>query len=101
MRLSAQEQAVIRRSVSETFGPAARVYLFGSRIDDSRSGGDIDLYVETDLSFDASFEARTRLTLLLEERLGEQKIDLLIRHAGMEGDPSPVYRIAEETGIQL
>jgi predicted nucleotidyltransferase len=101
MRLSEQERAVIRRSVEESFGPNARVFLFGSRLDERRRGGDIDLYIETDRSFQESFDARTRLALLLEERLGEQKIDIVVRHAGLEGDPSPVYRVARETGVAL
>ena len=101
MRLSVEEQHIIRRTVAETFGPAARVYVFGSRVDDSRRGGDIDLYVETELPFAASFATRTQLSLVLEDRLGEQKIDILVRHAGMKGESPPIYRIAQETGIQL
>ncbi len=101
MRLSETERSIIRCSVSETFGSGTCVNLFGSRIDASSRGGDIDLYVETDLPFQASFKARTRLALLLDERLGEQKIDILVRHAGMKGDPSPIYRVARETGVRL
>ncbi|MGH8586519.1 MAG: hypothetical protein ACREWE_10170 [Gammaproteobacteria bacterium] len=58
-------------------------------------------YVETDLPFERSFPARTQLGLVLEKRLGEQKIDILVRHAGMGGDPAPIYRVARETGVLL
>jgi hypothetical protein len=47
LRLSEQERAVIRGCVEEAFGPNAWVFLFGSRLDDSKRGGDIDLHIET------------------------------------------------------
>ncbi|MGH8471649.1 MAG: nucleotidyltransferase domain-containing protein [Gammaproteobacteria bacterium] len=101
MRLSEKERSVIREAVGEAFEGRARVWLFGSRVDDALRGGDIDLYVETDLPFERSFPARMQLGLVLEERLGEQKIDILVRHAGMGGDPAPIYRVARETGVPL
>ncbi len=101
MRLSDEERSAIREAVGVAFEGRARVWLFGSRVDDARRGGDIDLYVETDLPFDESYAARTRLSLALEERLGEQKIDILVRHAGMKDDPAPIYRVARETGVPL
>ncbi len=101
MRLSKREREIIRTAVRESFGADARVLLYGSRVDDTRRGGDIDLYIETGLSFQDSFEARTRLALLLQERLDEQRIDILVRHRDMQGDPSPIYRVARERGVPL
>jgi len=101
MRISERERTVIRDAVRAFFGEDAVVYLYGSRMDDTRRGGDIDLYIETRLPFGEAFDARTRLALLLQERLGEQKIDILVRHAGMEGDPAPIYRVARENGIRI
>lgn len=49
MRLSRIERDVIVREARESFGPDARVKLFGSRTDDSRRGGDIDLLVQSDV----------------------------------------------------
>jgi predicted nucleotidyltransferase len=101
MRLSERERAVIREAVDQAFGGRARVWLFGSRVDDRRRGGDIDLYIESDLPVDTSLAARMRLALLLEEGLGEQKIDIIVRDPGTEGDPAPIYRVARETGVPL
>ncbi len=47
MRLTAQQQATVRATVLDTFGSEAQVRLFGSRADDNKRGGDIDLLVTT------------------------------------------------------
>jgi hypothetical protein len=38
--------------VHEAFGANADVWLFGSGTDDTKRGGDIDLFIETDLDRD-------------------------------------------------
>ncbi|WP_297449468.1 nucleotidyltransferase domain-containing protein [Ferrovum sp.] len=48
MRITEAQRVAIVDSVMETFGVGAVVRLFGSRADDSKRGGDIDLYIETD-----------------------------------------------------
>ncbi|GAB4173977.1 MAG: hypothetical protein Fur0039_15710 [Rhodocyclaceae bacterium] len=45
MRLSEQHRREILRVVHEICGPQARVRLFGSRLDDRRRSGDVDLRV--------------------------------------------------------
>jgi len=45
MRLSDDHSQGIRRIVAEHAGAKAEVKLFGSRIDDARRGGDVDLLV--------------------------------------------------------
>ena len=48
MRLSNDSMLTIKQAVTLIFGKDAKVYLFGSRTDDAKKGGDIDLYIETD-----------------------------------------------------
>ncbi|MEW5817078.1 MAG: nucleotidyltransferase domain-containing protein [Spirochaetota bacterium] len=45
MRLSDTEKKVIKKAVFDNFGRNARVFLFGSRVDDTKRGGDIDLVI--------------------------------------------------------
>ena len=46
MRLQPAEQEAIRRACRDTLPAGSRVRLFGSRLDDTRRGGDIDLLIE-------------------------------------------------------
>lgn len=50
MRLTAQQREVIRAAVREIYGEDSRLWLFGSRVGDTRRGGDIDLLVRPDAS---------------------------------------------------
>ncbi|WP_414041098.1 hypothetical protein ACJU26_03125 [Acidithiobacillus sp. M4-SHS-6] len=43
MRLSPEQVAVIRQAAQESFGPDARVWLSGSRVDDGKMSGDVDV----------------------------------------------------------
>lgn len=74
MRLSSQDRHLIKQTIYQ-FDPQAQIYLFGSRVDDNKKGGDIDLLV---LSTHLGFTAQRQIKLKLYELIGEQKIDLII-----------------------
>jgi predicted nucleotidyltransferase len=100
MRLNRSQQRVIPQILRRHFGEQAEIRLFGSRIDDDARGGDIDLYIETDISEpDALIEAKLRALAELHKALGEQKIDLVIRRPGTE--PQTIHRVAKSTGLPL
>jgi len=101
MRISDHQRAVILTAVEETFGSGAKVWLFGSRVDDSKRGGDIDLLIKTDL-VDIEQLTRAEIALLatLNRQLGEQKIDILIDYPTKNVKP-PIYQMALEQGVKL
>ena len=72
----------------------AIVYLFGSRVDDSKKGGDIDLLV---LSNSLTSKDKRAIKMRLYELLEEQKIDLLIA----ADDSNPFVKLALGTGVKL
>jgi hypothetical protein len=47
MRLTNTQIDIIRKATSQNFGEDALVWPFGSRLDDTKRGGDVDLYFET------------------------------------------------------
>jgi predicted nucleotidyltransferase len=79
MRLTPYQQDAIRTSV-HNFVPDGRVYLYGSRADDTKRGGDIDLLVLTPTPIERS--VRYKILGALYGAIGEQKIDLLVEDPG-------------------
>jgi len=48
VRLSEYEIRTIKETAKEIFGKDVKVYIFGSRADLTKKGGDIDIFIETD-----------------------------------------------------
>lgn len=96
MRLTPTEQQALHDASVRWFGVSPR--LFGSRIDDSRLGGDIDIYIEADLSAQEAFERETLMVAELYRALGERKIDIVVNTGRLD---LPIYRIAREQGVLL
>ena len=75
MRLSKQYQNTIKKYFIEFFGDGD-VYLFGSRVDDSKKGGDIDLYLVIN-DHSKLFEKKLKFLSRIKRELGDQKIDVV------------------------
>ncbi|TFH86679.1 nucleotidyltransferase domain-containing protein [Billgrantia azerbaijanica] len=100
MRLTPQQQTVIKSVLKRHFGDASAIRLFGSRVDDAAKGGDIDLYIEPEIQEpDRLVDAKLKALVELRRELGDQKIDLVIRRR--EAPALPIYRVARETGTPL
>ena len=101
MRLNEADRQAIKAATEECFGADASVRLFGSHTREDRRGGDIDLLVETRL-LDANRVSRAHTLFLarLQDRLGEQKIDVLIDYPG-RNNHLPIYAIARREGVWL
>jgi predicted nucleotidyltransferase len=98
MRLDPATIPALLRAVRESFGDEAEVWLFGSRADDCQRGGDIDLYIETDME-QGIVARRSDLRRALEAVFGEQKIDIAVRPRSRP--PHPLHEIARERGVLL
>ena len=95
MRLSSNQVEAIKQETEHFFGAQAKVWLFGSRVDDTAKGGDIDLYVETDAADVTLATARARGEL--SDRRGRH-VDLVVNnHTGDE----PIFHIARQQGVRL
>jgi hypothetical protein len=104
MRLFPRQQQVLRKTFAGRFGLNSRLWLFGSRTDDSRRGGDVDLMVQTPMG-DPDALVDTRLSFLADlhatpEFEGE-RIDLVLWSTTLDPEPKPIHRIALTQGLEL
>lgn len=91
MRLDPKEIETLKSSLKE-LDRNAKIYLFGSRIDDNKKGGDIDLLV---ISRKLDKKSVRPLKHKFYENFGEQKKDIIIDN-GELNDPfvKKIYRDA-------
>jgi len=75
MRLNKNYVKVIKQSFLEVFNQG-EIYLFGSRVDDSKKGGDIDLYLVLETKVNM-FRNKIKFLAKIKRELGEQKIDVI------------------------
>jgi len=72
------------------------IYLFGSRVDDGKKGGDIDLYLVIK-NQDDLFAKKGKFLSRIKRDLGEQKIDVIFNQ-----DPNRlIEQEAKKWGISL
>jgi predicted nucleotidyltransferase len=93
VRLNTSEINAIKKTM-QTLDPNAKIYLFGSRTDMNKKGGDIDLLI---LSQILNYNDKLRLKIKLFALIEEQKIDLVIAKDTTE----PFVQLALEQGILL
>ena len=79
MRLLASDIKAIKQTFLEVF-KQGNIFLFGSRVDDSLKGGDIDLYVVLEPTFNKSevLDKKINFLVKLKSLIGDQKIDVII-----------------------
>jgi len=97
LRLIPQIAEKLVSLAKENFGEDCKLYLFGSRVDDSKKGGDIDLLLES--KDEVSSEQKIMFLANVQRNITERKVDLLI--ADKNRKDLEIVRIAKETGIEL
>ena len=99
MRLNPEQASVIRQTVAEIFGPEVQVSLFGSRVDDSKKGGDVDLLVESAQAIGEPAWLAAQLAARLERNMEGRKVDVLLLAPNLRR--LPIHDIAQKEGIPL
>jgi len=95
MRLTEFEINAIKHCALKIFGENVQVFLFGSRVDNTKKGGDIDLYIKTEVGND--FSHKIKFLVALEQQIGEQKIDVVFA----EDKNRAIEQQALSTGVLL
>ncbi len=99
MRLSQSDIDAIKSVVAEICGERAVVRLFGSRLDDSAKGGDIDLMVELKEPVEHPARLSAWLSVKIMRATQGRKVDVILWAPNLE--ELPIHRIAREQGVIL
>ncbi len=85
MRLSHKDISIITDTFQEYFN-SGKIYLFGSRVDDSKKGGDLDLYIEYDkpTSFAAFYSQIKHFRKQVFKKLNFYKVDVVYTYPKRE-----------------
>ena len=93
MRISDNEKQVIVDAILQA-DPSAKIYLFGSRVDDTQKGGDIDILI---FSNKIGFKEKLKIKTNIFHKIEEQKIDIVVA----QDKNDPFIRLALENGVLL
>ena len=99
MRLDPKIQKLIKKEVTDHLGSDVIIRLFGSRLDDTQKGGDIDLLIETQHTLTNRFDLESKLSARLYIQLGGRKVDVLLMDYLTQ--VQPIHTQAIKTGIVL
>jgi predicted nucleotidyltransferase len=97
MRLSPEHIELIVEFARKEFGEDIKLYLFGSRADDTQKGGDIDLLLESDEKI--PMEKQMTFLASISRHVTERKVDLAVFTPDKAG--KTFYENAKKQGIRL
>ena len=95
MRLSQKEIEAIQINFDNFFEEGV-IYLFGSRVDDTKKGGDIDLYITTQ-NKECLVEKKIKFASRLARAVDYKKVDIVLDY----GEDRLIDKKAKEEGIVL
>ncbi len=79
------------------FGKNIKIWIFGSRADLNKKGGDIDIYIEVE-DYTNILDKKLDFLVDLDAKIGEQKVDLIIKPPNSSDF---ISQEAKETGIRI
>ena len=96
MRLTSAQIDTIKSTATAVLGGGVQVWLYGSRLDEQRRGGDVDLLIES--ARKASVMDRARFKYQVETAL-QLPVDVMIVQTGQTA--SPFETIARAKAVAL
>jgi predicted nucleotidyltransferase len=99
MRLTDYQIQAIRRLAREVAGDQARVRVFGSRLDDTARGGDLDLMLELPEPVDNPALMAARMAAKVSRTMSGRKVDVLLSAPNLMR--LPIHDIAFKEGQLL
>lgn len=99
MRLTDRQIHTIRQLARQVTGDQTRVRVFGSRLDDTARGGDIDLLLELPKSIDNPALVAAQMSALVSRAFYGRKVDVLLSAPNLMR--LPIHEIAFKEGQLL
>lgn len=99
MRLTDHETQTIRQLARQVGGSQSRVRVFGSRLDDTARGGDLDLLLELPEPVENPALMAARLSAQVSRAMHGRKVDVLISAPNLMR--LPIHDIAFKEGQLL
>ena len=100
MRLTKVQIDTIKKLAVKHFGQETTVYLFGSRTDENKKGGDIDLFVQCADESALTLEAKIHFLAEMKTKIGNRKIDVVFDNA-MTRQKKNFYRSVNRHKVAL
>lgn len=98
MRLTTEQINTIVTTCRAFAGESALVWLYGSRLDDTRHGGDIDLLIEPQESVNLLLRARIKTRL---EQTLSLPVDLMVKNPGAPDNPFLSIALAQAKPLEI
>ena len=99
MRLTLAQIETIKSTAQEVLGEGVQVTLFGSRVDDTLKGGDVDLMMTVEQSVPDPAVAAARIASRISRAMEGRKVDVLLKAPNLL--EQPIHRIAQQEGVRL
>jgi len=102
MRLTEKQRVSIIEVFIEAFNPLkAELWLFGSRVDNTKLGGDIDLLIKCyELDYQELLDLKDKYEFFLQKKIGQRRIDIVLEFSE-DCQRRPIVINAKKSGILL
>jgi len=99
MRLTDYQIQAIRQLACQVAGHQSRVRVFGSRLDDTAQGGDLDLMLELPEPVDNPALMAAQMSAQVSRVMHGRKVDVLLSAPNLKR--LPIHEIAFKEGVEL